>query len=94
MNHEKIFIKENGDKVKVLVCFYSDHKCGNYRINLMYCPKGKRKFISVSFDGYSYRNLSLEDRKKYEYEVFLTYLSSEQITEAKLELWEKLKPTL
>ncbi len=92
MNHEKLVINEKGDKVRINVSFYESNDKAFYNISLAVCANGKRKFIFIHIDNWEYRSLSMENRRKYEYEHFLKYVTQEQINEAKLELWHKLSP--
>lgn len=93
MNHEKIIVKENGDKVKLRIDFFIlSLSKPSYKITMYLCEKGKRKYNEVKFDSYEYRKLTMEERSGFEYQKFLEYLSEEEIHQAKLEVWEKLKP--
>jgi hypothetical protein len=59
-------------------------------------PKGKRKFTytcgSSMTNDYSYRKLSMEDRRKYELNKMLEVCPVELINEALLEAWQQIKP--
>ena len=92
MNHEKIITKENGDKVKINVSVYLNYNTAVYKLSLSLLPKGKRKFVQISFDGYEYRQLNMEQRREYELKEYLKEVSENDIYQAKIELWEKLKP--
>jgi len=94
MYHEKLVINKNGDKVNIRVNFWIYNNKPSYSINLFICKKGKRKFFNLSFDDYSYRSLSNEDKAIYRYNKIKEYVEEEQILEAKNELWNLLAPTL
>lgn len=93
MIHEKIIIKENGDKVMLRIDFFilSLDK-PTYKTTMYLCEKGKRKFNEVKFDSYEYRRLGMAERKDFEYQEFLTHLTEDQMHQAKLEAWQKLIP--
>ena len=93
MYHEKLVVNENGDKVNIRVNFWLSYDKPSYSIDLFICKKGKRKFFYLSFDDYSYRALSMEDRAVYKYNKFKEYVTDEQILEAKNELWNLLSPS-
>lgn len=97
MKHEKIIKREDGSKVKISISFYSDSfrpESDKYRVAVQTCAKRKRTWINVTnSDDYSYRCLSMDERSKFAKEKQLEYVSKEEILSAKLELWEKLKPT-
>jgi hypothetical protein len=94
MYHEKLVVNENGDKVNIRVHFWLSYDKPSYSIDLFICKKGKRKFFNLSFDDYSYRALSMEDRTVYRYNKFKEYVTEEQILEAKNELWNLLSPSV
>ncbi len=94
MTYEKIIVKENGDKVKIRIYFYiKSLSTPTYQIqSVSLCPKGKRTFKTIEFDSYNYRLLSNEERIVYELNIYLQYISQDDINSAKLELWQKLMP--
>lgn len=94
MIHEKIFKRENGDKVKIYVNFYTDrHDKPTYNIHVYLCGKDKRKFVELYFDDdWNYRNLSMEERCNYRRNEMLKYVSNEEILDTTSELWNKFSP--
>lgn len=94
MYHEKLVENKEGDKIKIRVGFWLSYDKPAYSVDLSICKKGKRKFFYLSFDDYTYRALSLEDRTDYRYSKFKEYVAEEQILEAKNELWNLLSPSL
>lgn len=93
MTHEKIIKKENGDKVNIKVTFWMNHEQPKYDVFLTVCQKGKRLFkIVFSQDDYEYRVLSMGDRVGYKMKKYLEHVTEEQIYQAKIECWNKLKP--
>lgn len=93
MKTEKIFIRTDKSRVKIEVHLYLDITRGAvYRISVSVCQPGKRKFIYIDRNDYEYRSLSMREREKsLEYEQ-LKYVSSEEILESKMELWQRIKP--
>lgn len=96
MRHEKTFKRDNGDNVKIDVSVYLDNYSTNnavYRITVAQKMKGKRKWLYVhSSDDYDWRKLDMKGRSEYEMNIYLQYVSHEEIQQAKLELWELMKP--
>lgn len=93
MNHEKIVINPEGDKIKLIVRYYENFQgLPTYSLDVSVCLKGKRLFKRLEFDNWSYRKLSLEDRRIYEHTEYLKYVTEEQMQEAKMELWHKMSP--
>ncbi len=92
--HEKIIKRPNGDRVKITVSLARMRFDFEWNVDRVEsCEKGKRKFHSPEIkDEWSFRTLSMEDRRKVIMEGYLTLASASEIHEAKLELWNKLKP--
>lgn len=95
MKHEKIIRREDKSRIKIKVSFFSDFRGNSYLCSVLTCPKGKRKFVNaVVTDDWNRRKLSMNEREVYDHRQQLKYVSEQEILEAKLELWEKLKPTI
>jgi hypothetical protein len=94
MTHEKIITHDNGDKVRITIFFYCDYSGHKYNIRYVEVkPKGKRTWKSVhSSDDDTWRRLDSAGRAQYEMNICLQYVTSAEIMQAKLELWEQLKP--
>lgn len=97
MKHEKTIKRESGDQHKIDVDFWVDGYNDNFKmvwtVSVWRKEKRKQKWIHVhSSDDYMYRRLDADGRRKHELEAFLKHVSTEEILEAKLELWNKLKP--
>lgn len=92
--HEKIIKRKDGSRVRIIVDLI-DFSYGNptYRAIIHICEKRKRTWRST-FDSncYAYRELSMEERRKHEHESQLKFISEDELLQAKLELWETLKP--
>lgn len=98
MRYEKIIKRDDKSRVEIDVEFYQSTYTGNppsYKISIYICEPGKRKFHGIyRSDDWEYRKLSVPDREKWVLQQQLKYVTTEEILQAKLELWEKLKPTL
>ncbi len=97
MYHEKTVKRENGDRVIIRVNFYVDNYSsdikGNYMVSLGLLPFRKRKVHYLSNgDNYTCRAMNTQDREKFNHVENLKYVSEQEILEAKMELWELLKP--
>lgn len=95
MRHEKIIKRENGDRILISVSLFVDYSGASYNLDrVSKCQKGKRNFIAFhSSDDYQWRSLNREQREEYELEIYLRHVTEAEILEAKIELWNKLKPT-
>lgn len=95
MTHELILKRPDGSKVKIIVRFYelsrNDYR---YMVDVLSCEKGKRTFVSVvNTDDYEYRAQSFpEGREEWAMRKYMEVATKEEILQAKLELWNKLKP--
>ena len=99
MRHEKIVKRENGMQYQICVNSHIDSYMGgtiNYRIDVFCKEKGKRKWLSLpdTFHDFQYRALSLEDRAKHKDNNNLRFVTKEEVYEAKIELWNLLKPQM
>ena len=66
-----------------------------YRISVSVLPKRKRNKIYINCtDDLEYRRLPYGSNKRDEYELkkLLEYVTIEEINEAELECWQKMKP--
>lgn len=97
MTHEKIFCRPDGTRHKIVVSFRNANyitESHEYPIIVLTCPPKKRKFTAIKTDDYEWRRKTLEQRAAYDMEQNLKVVSKEEILSTKLELWEKLKPTI
>lgn len=96
MTHEKVIKREDGSRVIIRVDFWMNSTTGPvYNVDVRYCAPGKRTFRDIfSSDDHEYRRLSMGERSAFVYYKQLEYVSVTEIYQVKLELWEKLKPTL
>ncbi len=80
MLHEKILKRDDGSIVKIAIRFSSDRffgEYGGYMTTVRTCA----------------RRLDMDGRNEYEVKKQLEHVTKEEILQAKLELWEKMKPT-
>lgn len=97
MKHEKIFKRDDGTQYRVDVRIHLDtyrNETANYFVDVYFRKKNKRNWDSIHShkDDYEYRNLSMEQRREYDKNNILKFLSEDEVHESKLELWELLKP--
>jgi len=95
MKHEKIIKREDGSRVKIVVDVVAiSHRDIEFRSYVLFCEKGKRTWRGT-YDAnlHSYRKLSMEDRRELERKSQFSVTSEKEVLDAKLELWQKLKPT-
>lgn len=95
MTHEVILKRDNGSRVKIIVTIPTFGGKFEYSIDVLTCEKGKRTWkVPYDEDGYKYRGMSTNDRALFRSKSILLSVSPEEIYRAKLQLWEKIKPTL
>ena len=95
MTHQKIFIREDGTKFKIVARLWVETigDIHNYNISVWECKPKKKKWVNViNTDDYRYRNIPMGNRKEYERKLFLAFVTTEEILSTKIELWNKLKP--
>jgi len=90
---ETVIRREDGSRVKIKAYFHAEYRDIEYRCDVYTCEPKKRTWKNV-YDSncYKYRCLSMEDRKKYVAEKELEVVSPEELHQAKINLWESLKP--
>ncbi len=95
MNHTKLILTKDGNRVNILVTFWLNNNKPIYNISISVCKKGKRKFIYPNHShDYEYRRLCNFERNEYLLKKYLEVITIEDINEAKLELYNLLKPQL
>ena len=93
MYTEKIIKREGGSRVKISVGTHFNRGI-EYTINVATCKKGKRTWVGTyDSDCYRYRELTMGERRAFEYKSYLKVVTEEELQEARLELWEAMKPT-
>ncbi len=95
MSVEKIIKREGGGKVKITVSIYTNRIFGKfaYETDVQICEKGKRSWFGVySTDTYVFRRMSTEDKVIFIKMEQLKHVTEDEIYQAKLELWNSIKP--
>lgn len=94
MKAEKIIKREDGSRVRIITSLrdsYSNQPI--YESIVHVCGKGKRTWNGTYSDGdFSFRRLSMDERKVFINEKNLEYVTEQELHDAKLELWESIKP--
>lgn len=89
---ETILKRPDGSKVKIVV------RSASYDLTVYKCEAGKRTWIEVpeTINNYQYRNLPSDRnvRQQWVLQKQLEVVTPQEIYEAKIKLWESLKPTL
>ena len=92
--HEKILKRENGDRVKITVELFTSHvgklsTCYyNYQVYIC-APKKKTWEHQYTSNQYAYSHLTDKEKQL----LRLKYVTEDELKQAALELWEKLKPS-
>ena len=98
MRHEKILKRADGTKIRVKVNFWVEsygNTDPNYDVSIHYCSPKKRTWYGVvDTNCVLYRRESRDGRNEIINQANLKYATPEEIHQAKLELWEKMKPKL
>jgi len=95
--HEKIIKRVDGSRVKITVEFSVSFfkQDAKYSVSVEKCEKGKRTWkYCLDRDSNTYRKLNQADRIERIKKANLELVSPEEIFEAKMELWQKLKPVM
>lgn len=96
MTHEKL-IKRDATQYKIVVNLMFTNYLKTqyeYRVDVYYREKGKKSWLPLpdTLHDYQIRSLSPEDREKHRIDNTLRFISAEELLQAKLELWQSIKP--
>lgn len=94
---EKIFIRENGLKIKAKVGLEKTNYPTRFyfTLQLSVCEFRKRTWYDpVNTDGYEFRRLDHKGRYEYCIAEKLKYISKEEILKMQLDMWELIKPSM
>jgi len=99
MKHEKIVKREDGTQYQICIDIYLDSyrtESMQYRVDVYCRQKGKRKWSNVDREIYDheYRRLSMDERREYDNKNNLRFVTEQEIYDAKIELWNLLKPQM
>ena len=90
------FRKEDETRIRIQLYIFFEYNDIRYRISsIRYCEPRKRtwKSLEASFrDKWEHRQLSLNDRRKYEIEKYVEFVGKDMLKEAIMSVWELLKP--
>lgn len=94
MRHEKIIKRLDGSRVMLAVEFNADYRGVIWRVDVRKAAPGKRKFFDVvDTNDFDYRRQSFpEGREVWAKNKMLEHVTLKEIKDAKLELYELLKP--
>jgi hypothetical protein len=93
MRTEKLIKREDGTQIKIEVSAWMDRGKLSYDTSISTKAPRKRKWDRVrGGDNWDYRQLSMEDKLKWEYNLMLTLATEEELQSVRLELWESMKP--
>jgi hypothetical protein len=97
MKHSKIFTRADGSKVQIevnLITSWSS-SVAEWGISVHTCAPKKRSWYGIySGDDYDYRRLDANGRADYILERQMKHCTAAEVLEVKLELWNKIKPTI
>jgi hypothetical protein len=98
MKHEKIIKREDGSRVKILVDLESgwlDRDCVKWEYAVRVCAPNKRTWLRpYDPESFLFRRLNKEDKERFIFKEMLKHVTKEELQEAAMELWNKIKPTL
>ena len=97
MKHSKIFTRPDGSKVEIEVTLTASWMVSDtgWKVSIHTCAPKKRSWMGVySTNDYDYRRLNQQEREDYILEKQMQHCTALEILEVKLELWNKIKPTI
>lgn len=93
MTHEKIFKRKDGSRVKVSVWLYVHLNKSNWGYSIFLREADSDRWIDPFSDTeYITRVIKPKFKNTIKHDSFDNYISKKEIMEAKLELWEIIKP--
>lgn len=93
MTHEKVFKRKDGSLVKVSVWLYVHLNKSNWGYSIFLKEKNADKWIDPFNDNeYITRVMKPQYVNGLKHDTFDNYISKKEILQAKLELWEIIKP--
>jgi hypothetical protein len=94
MRHEKIIERDDKRiKICVMVSIGSNDKIP-YKTSVQWSEKNKRTWHDVTEDSRDFRKLSSEEKQKVDLQNQLSLVSEQELLDAKIEAWQKIKPCL
>lgn len=94
MNHEKIFKREDGTRVRITADYTETWRGGDkaWSFQVAICAPRKRKFETVQLTRMDFHALPAGSRTQERQRRCLKYVTASEIQSTMLELWEKMKP--
>lgn len=94
MNHEKILKREDGSQYKIRIDVFVTmlSTSAAYRVSVTYRLKGKKNWIDLPEEG-PYLKTREERMQRIERNMY-RFVTPTEVYQAKVELWNKLKPEL
>lgn len=93
MKSELILKRPDKSQVKITADFWADRRGFGWGIHVQTKGPGKRKWCDFTdTNDYSYRKLSMTERSEFVKASQLEVVTEEEILQAKMKLWESIKP--
>ena len=94
MRHEKIIKREDGSRVVIVASFHFASWAKELYTCDVYCiePKKRKRKLCFDDDSWAFRQLSMSERQEYIKEQNLKFATQDELYQAKLECWAKLRP--
>lgn len=90
---EKVIRSDNGDKFKITVNVLTSSNDIIYRVGLKTKKFRKKSWVDVlNTDDYKYRCMSIEERQKFENDLYIKTVGKESLESALYDAWQQLKP--
>lgn len=97
MQLEKIFKREDGSKVKLVVAFFTTNYSSEpvkYRVNVYKCAPNKRIYYAVTdTNDYEWRKLSMVERSIANMKQSFQFVTKQELLDACNECLELCRPT-
>ena len=98
MKHSKEFLLKDKTKIVVRFSLYESYEELIWEIyDVLFKKPRKKKWISLKplfADKYDYRQLSLKDRKKYEFDYYKEFCGEEILKAAYQDVYDRMKPDI
>ena len=94
MNHDKIFKRKDGSQVKISVWLYVHENKSNWGYLIFLREANSDRWLDPFSDrDYLTRIMTPKFKDGLKMDTFDNYVSADEIRQAKLELWQKIKPS-
>lgn len=96
MRHEKIIKRNNGTQYQIIVDLFIDriNQSVKWIVQAWYREKHKQTWLNVPDTLYdnTIKRMTLKDQEEHRMKNILRFVTPDEILQAKLELWNKIKP--